>query len=137
MITVFYHYVRDGKSSVCSYNDQRVVTVETSRDRIYITSQVPTKVRNGAAIDELGFKMQAHQLLLCIAKLCGGYAFSSDECSVLEYICPKIEQTAPKLNNHQLEMLEKEYPVAYASYVSGDCIEGVLPMVLDVFSRYS
>lgn len=132
----FYHYAYEGKRAQCTYNDFTMVTIEVENSRLYVRAKLPSKLTRGIVVTEFNFKELSHQLLLCFAKLCGSYAFSQTECSVLDAVCPKIKQTVPKLSDFQLEMLKKEYAAAYDIYMSGEDIEDVMPMLLHVVSKY-
>ena len=47
-----------------------------------------------------------------------------------------VAEVMPGLSVHQLEMLKKEYPTAYDSYINGENIDAVMPMITDITERY-
>lgn len=132
----FYHYAYGGRAAYCSYRDHKVVTIAVHDQRLYINAKLPTQVRNGIVLEEFKFSESAHQLLVCIAKLCGNYAFSNNTCAALDAICPKVTEAVPVLTEFQLKKLKEEYPVAYEKFMNRDGMESVIPMIRDIITKW-
>lgn len=131
----FYFAEGPDGNAYCMINMNRIIDVGIHDDSVRIVAHIPSRVKRGAAIEDLNFHGQTYTLLLTIAKLCSIYAYNDLQCKALSSICDKVTLVTPRLNERQLEYLKEEYPVAYDAYVSGIDIDAVMPMLLCALSH--
>lgn len=131
----FYQYAGTNKLSKCTYNDMHRMSIVAKQNYLEMDANFPSTVIRGGVSTDFSDRVNACQMLMCIAKLIARYTFEPWECSVLDAVCPKLEVSIPVLTKTQEAYLKEEYPVAFEAYVNNDGVQNVLEMLREAITR--